>query len=104
MDKPDENSSAPKPLRTRALSPERRREVERLFNVTAVSALCTDRIAGEPCQGETTDDGPHPRNCKGIMAYLKYAIRATTDGTPVAVAFGRCDLCSAIGQLIIELR
>ena len=92
-----------KRTRTRALSGAERRDVSRRYNVTALSTLCRDTITGEPCQGETTDDGAHPRDCKGILAYVKYALRAKVDGSPVAVAIGRCDLCAAVGQVEIEL-
>jgi mannitol-1-phosphate/altronate dehydrogenase len=85
------------------LSGEQRRAVSRRYNITALSALCKDAITGEPCQGETTDDGAHPRECKGIMAYVRYSLRAKADGSPVAMAVGQCDLCRTIGHVLLDL-
>ena len=75
----------------------------RRYNETALSELCRDRITGEPCPGATTDDGPHPDKCKGIMAYVRNALRQAEDGAIVALASGQCDLCGAIGHLIVHL-
>ena len=93
-----------KPTRTRALSSEARRLALRRYNETALSALCQGRVTGEPCQGETTDDGAHPRNCKGVMAYVRNSLRQTEDGTIVALASGRCDLCGSAGHVIVKLK
>ncbi len=92
-----------KQTRTRALSPAARRSALRRYNETALSRLCEERINGEPCQGETTDDGPHPRNCKGVMAYVRNSLRQTEAGGLVALATGRCDLCGSVGHVIVKL-
>lgn len=92
-----------KPIRTRALSSAARRAAVRRYNETAVSALCADRVTGEPCPGATTDEGPNPDKCQGIMAYVRYALRADAEGATVALAMGQCDLCRSVGHVMVPL-
>lgn len=93
-----------KPTRTRAIAAVARAALQRRYNVTALSDLCRDHVTGEPCQGETTDSGAHPRNCKGIMAYVRYSLRTKReDGAPCALAFGQCDLCGTLGHVLVDL-
>lgn len=89
--------------RHRALTGEGRRALERRYNGTVLAAMCRDAVTGEPCTGQPQFDGADRPACEGILAYVRYALRQRPTGDVLALAFGRCDLCKAVGTVEVDL-